>query len=168
MSILISFAQSGASTGTIQVSASAVAWYGAILSTLALSAAIFNLWRDSKRLEIRVLPNMTGIPDGGSWDVIHVANAGRRPVWITHVWAEKSKGPGEKLLLGTALNRGARGLKEGEFTSYLAKGGQIDWRVFRFVCIVIATGETFRKRVELPPEDRPAGEIEVGPGGVAK
>jgi hypothetical protein len=76
-------------TLTITITAETVAWYGAIVATLALGATLVNLWLDRERIrvEARVGWKMIGGPykSDKRYIVITVSNWGRRPRTIDRV-----------------------------------------------------------------------------------
>ena len=76
---------------TIHVSGSAIAIYGAVLSTITAAVQIITHFRDRAHLRIRVQHNMEMIGDpryaSMTLTIMYVVNAGRRPVTITGVGA---------------------------------------------------------------------------------
>lgn len=72
---------------TLTITASAVAWYAAIMSTLTSGVQFASFLRDRARVKIKFQRNMEtmGDPrrDGMTLMLITVSNAGRRPVTIT-------------------------------------------------------------------------------------
>ncbi len=104
---------------TINITASAVAWYGAVVSTLAVAATLWSLWRDRARIEVlgRVGYRFAGAapyrPDT-DYILITVVNHGRRPrtfnaVGLTIRTPEKS----QPILSGDCA-RGPKELTEGK------------------------------------------------------
>jgi hypothetical protein len=67
---------------SITISASAVAWYGAIVATVAAGGAVYNMWRDRARLVVSARPNFVEIGNeaAGKKICVSVANRGRRSV----------------------------------------------------------------------------------------
>jgi len=74
---------------TVTISASAVAWYAAIVSTLSSAVQFANYLRDRVHVGITVQKNMQTvndpIHDGMTLTIVKVTNSGRRPVTITNV-----------------------------------------------------------------------------------
>jgi len=72
----------------IEISANAVAWYGAIVASISAFVVGYNVLRDRARLEIKLLANIGTIniePDYDSSKMyysIRVINKGRRPIRI--------------------------------------------------------------------------------------
>jgi hypothetical protein len=74
---------------TISISASAVAWYAAILSTVGTLIQTANYLRDKLRVKVRVHKNMKIFNDpsrdGTIFTEVIVINAGRRPFTLTNI-----------------------------------------------------------------------------------
>lgn len=89
---------------TVQISADAVAWYGAVIATLAAAVSIYNAWRDRSKVILEFGKNFRR-PD--EWDeplfYVSVVNRGRRPVRIDKAWV-KVYGYGGAALLADSLN----------------------------------------------------------------
>lgn len=73
----------------IEISATAVAWYGAIVATISVAVALFNYLRDRAKIKIKYRKNMKMIGAYGPYNPskiyfnITVINKGRRPINIT-------------------------------------------------------------------------------------
>ncbi len=94
---------------TIQISADSVAWYGAIIATIAAVVSIYNAWRDRSRIALEFGKNFRRVEE---WDqalfYISIVNRGRRPVKIDKAWVKLYGYKGEALIadsLGTRLDR---------------------------------------------------------------
>ena len=89
---------------TIQISADAVAWYGAVIATIAAAVSIYNALRDRSKVVLEFGRNFRRPDD---WDeplfYISVINRGRRPVWIDKAWV-KVYGYNGAMLLPDSLN----------------------------------------------------------------
>lgn len=74
---------------TLTITASAVAWYAAVVSTISSAIQVGNYLRDRVHVKIKIQKNMETINDpvheGMLLTRITVTNAGRRPVTITNV-----------------------------------------------------------------------------------
>ena len=74
---------------TVQITATHVAWYGAIVATLGMAIALVNSWRDRARIKIQYKRNaqIVGLPQHydpqKTYFNVTVINKGRRPVNIT-------------------------------------------------------------------------------------
>ena len=73
----------------LEISASAVAWYGAIVATIGILVSLYNVLRDRARIKIKYQEDMQIIGPQTVYDSnktyfnITVINKGRRPVNIT-------------------------------------------------------------------------------------
>ena len=74
---------------SIEISANAVAWYGAVVATIGCSVSAYNAWRDRPRIEIKYQKDMAvhGVdsiyPRDKTYFNITVINKGRRPINIS-------------------------------------------------------------------------------------
>lgn len=73
---------------SIQISASSVAWYGAIVATFGAAVAIYTAWKDRPRIKIKFEPDQHMIgnnllyPENQTYLCITVINKGRGPIRI--------------------------------------------------------------------------------------
>ncbi len=72
---------------SITITTSVVAWYGAIVATVAAAVAVYNAWRDRPRLVVSARPNFLelGNETAGKLICVSVVNRGRRPVTLRGV-----------------------------------------------------------------------------------
>lgn len=73
---------------TLTISASVVAWYGAILSSIAICLQIANFLRDRKAALISIQRKMKMYGDPrytGTYTVVSIVNIGRRPFTLSNV-----------------------------------------------------------------------------------
>lgn len=136
---------------TLEISASAVAWYGAIVATASVAVSAYNILRDRASLLITVTPNMRFInPDepyeSGTFMLVKVVNRGRRPITVTHVWFEGGR-KAEKLLLADSVKHGVQELTEGKCVDYPCKQADIEVQSFKRVCVSDSTGRVHRRRI---------------------
>ncbi len=68
---------------SFQITASAVAWYGAIVATISLLISLYKVWVDRSNVEVYGWPNAIIQGDNRKHVFIEVVNNGRRPVTIT-------------------------------------------------------------------------------------
>lgn len=84
---------------TIQISATAVAWYGAVIATIAAAVSVYNAWRDRSHVVLEFGKNYRR-PE--TWETpyffVSVINRGRRPVRIDKAWVKVYGYDGEALL----------------------------------------------------------------------
>lgn len=83
---------------TLSITASVVAWYATLVSTLALCIQIAHFLRDRVKVKVRFQQNMEILGDpvrtGIVFTLLEIVNAGRRPVTITNVTLTYLKGGG--------------------------------------------------------------------------
>jgi hypothetical protein len=74
---------------TVTITASVVAWYAAIVSTLSSAIQVANHLRDRVRVRVTLKKNMETMNDpvhhGMKLTLVKTVNTGRRPVYITNV-----------------------------------------------------------------------------------
>jgi len=114
----------------ITITAEVVAWYGAIVGTGSLVVGALNAWRDRARVAVRARPgyrvqNAPGYSPDKLYVAVTVANRGRRPVTISHVWMERADSQ-EKILLSDSFLQGNREITEGKATQYLMDQAGLD------------------------------------------
>lgn len=74
----------------IEISANAVAWYGAIVASLSVIFSAYQIWRDSSRIKISLETGLNfynAAPfykENIEYIGVSVVNKGRRPIKITH------------------------------------------------------------------------------------
>lgn len=135
----------------ITISASDVAWYGAIVATLSVSMSAYALWRDRPKLTINVQKDQIKIGpgcDNTKYTTINVANAGRRPVTLGY--AEFLLRSGGALILGDSGTRLANHeLSEGKSCVYLAEQDKINLGDVRQFVVFDGTERAWRRKVRL-------------------
>lgn len=136
---------------SINITADMVAWYAAIVATASAFILGYSVWNDRSKVKIKISKNMKIYPpDRGEEDkrfiMIGVANAGRRPITITHVGFYEI-GKKEGGLLGDSFTKGPREIQEGKSTSYLMDQSLIDIKKLKTVIAIDATGKTYKKRI---------------------
>lgn len=135
----------------LEISATSVAWYGAIVATASVIATGYNVLRDRAKLRIDIKPNMKVYPSTTPYGdttnvVVSVVNVGRRPITISSVWFERDKAS-KSLLLSDSLHRGSIELAEGKGSDYLCNQAQPEMKDIRYACVLDSKGRTHRKRV---------------------
>lgn len=134
-----------------EITASAVAWYAAIVATGSAMVSAYNILRDRARLQVTVKADMKLAPSDTSYGdatyvVVTAVNTGRRPITVTKVWFEKNKHAKPKLLLADSMKHGAKELSEGKWADYLGKQDQFDPSL-KYVCVEDSTGRVHRRRL---------------------
>ena len=130
----------------IVVSASTVAWYAAILSTLGAIKVLSDLWNDRGRIKLEWLFDMRMTGEKDIYFLVRVINKGRRPIKITHV-ATKLYGQTEIGLLGHSFTHENRRIltEERPSTEYPVVQGDISPKSLWFVAVTDARGKEHRK-----------------------
>lgn len=131
---------------SINISASSVAWYGAILASLTALKTIVDLLNDRRRIKIEWQFNMKMTDTNDTFFVVTVINKGRRPSKITHV-ATKSYGQKEiALLTDSFYHQEKRILTEQQpSTMYRVKQGNLSSEILWYVSVTDATGKEYRR-----------------------
>ena len=150
---------------TVEITAEVVAWYAAIVATIAALVSLLNAWRDRARIQVSVNSRMSMFPEdpgeeGKSYTLITVSNRGRRPLTVTHVWFEIQKETNPRLLVADSLKKGPQEVTEGKAVQYIVQETDVDLCACKYVCVSDATGRTFRRKVakvstKSSREDRP-------------
>ena len=145
----------------LEITAEAVAWYGAIVASAAAIFSGINLWRDRARVQVGVNPGMSMYPEdpgeeGKTYTLISVSNRGRRPLTVTHVWFELEKDKGQRCLVADSVKGGPREVTEGKAVDYVLKDApEVDLLAHKYVCVSDATGRTHRRKlVDALPKDK--------------
>jgi hypothetical protein len=107
----------------------AVAWYGAIVSTLSLSLGLYLAFRDRPHLHVEgrrgyklMIPGVElidGYDPTTTYINITVSNRGRRPVTVSTIWLVAADNT--KWLVGDSKRQGPREVAEGKAVDYQAK-----------------------------------------------
>lgn len=141
------------SSFSITISASAVAWYAAIVGTLSMLILAVKAWRDRPRVRVSARGNMKllGDADDKSYIAITVVNAGHRPATVTAV-ALKVRGKYD-LTAGESTREPVE-LTEGRSRTYLMDQADFDREyVFpdiRYVFAVDTTGRVWKGKFQPP------------------
>lgn len=136
----------------ITISATAVAWYAALVSTASLALGLFLTLRDRPRIRVTARTNWVAFGESEydpeeRYICITVANRGRRPVTIHSVGLE-SKGKGPDYLSSDSMRKGPREVGEGKAESYFLAQSGLDTEAIRNVIVVDQTGRKWRARLE--------------------
>jgi len=117
-----------AQTFNLTITADTVAWYGAVVSTVALAVSAINVVRDRARIVVSAQVGMRLMGTGGGYKpntdyiVITVANRGRRPrtiekVGFTYRTAERS----QPVIAADSALKGPRELTEGRSSMWMVE-----------------------------------------------
>ncbi len=138
---------------TIEISASMVAWYGAIVATLAVIISGWIAWRDRARIVVTSMGPYRVTP-GGPYDptkdyiAITVANHGRRPKTVNLVGVKLRSGKSKHIGASDALIKGPQELTEGRsFHYYMKEEGDLSLENVKYVWANDQTGKQFRGKL---------------------
>lgn len=143
---------------SINISAQAVAWYAAIVSTVSVFIAVLNYLSDRRRLKVLAQHGfLTGMGDDSTKVMISVANIGKRPVTISSVGFEV-KDSGDMILISTPNLSLPKTLKEGtsgqtwinhEELLYLLKKEKKTVKDIKYVWCKDSTGKVYKAKFKL-------------------
>ena len=149
----------------LEISASAVAWYGAIVSSLVLAINFINLWRDRRRVKLEMLPRMKMFVMGAGRNqptepdriIFRVSNLGKRPVTITHHGVKLKKrtnGATDLYVAPYALGDGSlpKEISDGQSIGLYAdfdniKSGTNNFKNIDCFYVIEATGQKYKKKM---------------------
>lgn len=146
----------------ITISATTVAWYGAIVATVSAFIAISNYFRDRARIKIKYRKDVKVTAGPGPYDPnkiyfnITVINKGRRPVNISKA-AIRNIGQDKKgkysLLSDSFWHGRSRVLDEkSPTTEFLVEQDLINFENAWYIEVYDATGRRYRKYLKwIPP-----------------
>lgn len=142
----------------IKISATAVAWYGAITATVSIIIAMLNYLRDKPKVKIEYSKNIKISNQQNLYDSsktyfnISVINKGRRSINITKA-SIRILGLGGIYLLTDSFspNRNRILTEENPTTQFLTDQNSIDFSKIWYIAIHDATGKEYRKYFHLLP-----------------
>lgn len=143
----------------LEISANAVAWYGAIVATLGALTSLYNVLRDKARVKITYQKDMQvgGIQNlydpNKTYVDITVINKGRRPIRIAKV-AVRTVGKGLKYLLLTDsffphVNKILT--EEDPTAGFLLEQNEDLLASAWYICVYDGTGKVYRKFMRISP-----------------
>lgn len=137
---------------SFQISADAVAWYGAIVATLTVLVSIHNSWRDRARIKIKFEPNMCVVGMGSSYpeDVHHLSisavNMGRRPIRITQAGVQEAGRKGYLVLADSFISHRPQVItEESPTTTFFVRQDLFNLKKVYRVTILDGTGRKYIK-----------------------
>lgn len=132
---------------TLTITASAVAWYAAIVSTLSSGVQFAHFLRDRVRVRVKFQRNMKTIGDplrdGMKLTMLTVTNTGRRPVTITNIGMMFLKNEGA--ILTDTNPRVPCELTEGKYVTALVNEKNLPFDEIRSFEAYDSSGRTFRR-----------------------
>jgi len=142
----------------IEISANAVAWYGAIVATLSALIALLNYWRDKARVkityqkDIQIMGRQNVYDQTKTYFNITVINKGRRPIKIEKAAIKIVDRKGFWLLGDSFASHRVKVLtEENPKTEFLTDQAEIDFSKVWYIAIYDAIGHEYRKYFHLLP-----------------
>jgi hypothetical protein len=136
---------------SIQISASAVAWYAAIVATIGVIMTCYSAWRDRPRVVVTINPNML-VRNAPPYDPnktyidITVRNRGRRPVQISTVSLKLYRTRGFVLVSDSIFQHVHRVLtEERPRTNFFIEQDLIDPKNIDYAIVYDETGKFYVK-----------------------
>jgi cold shock CspA family protein len=130
----------------------AVAWYGAVVSTLGVALALYVALRDRPRLKISIQANMrafgaTSYDPNKLYVVVSVANTGRRTVTVGLVgFTQRPRGSGD-IFLHDSTREGPKEISEGKSVTYSANQEGLPIAKLHHVIVRDQAGRVWKRRV---------------------
>ncbi len=139
---------------TIEITANIVAWYAAVVATMAVLISDWTAWRDRARVIVTGIgPYRVTI--GGPYDptkeyiVITVANHGRRPKTVKMAGVKFRSGKSKHLVAADSVSKGPQELTEGRsFDYYMKIEGDLSLENVKYVWAYDQTGREFRGKLQ--------------------
>jgi len=142
---------------TITITAETVAWYGAIVASLAFIISVASVIlkyisyrkNDLPRLKIECLKNRKVFGDTiydteKTYLSITTTNVGKRPITVTNVgYVTKDKNQ-SNYLFSDSLLKGAQKLNDGEFASYMIEQDSIDFKTIKHLEVHTSMGKVYK------------------------
>jgi hypothetical protein len=136
----------------LQISANAVAWYGAIVATFGAFVSLYNAWCDRSLVIIdfqkgmKIINAVPPYSEDKEYFIITVINKGRRPVALGTVAFTYNKSVGAYILPDSSLNQTNRVLTEqNPETRYLVEQDSIDFNRLNRIQVYDRTGKQYNK-----------------------
>ncbi len=136
-------------TYSINITADAVAWYGAIVATISLVFSGITIWLDRSKIKISHskswVPNVPGYDPHELYFDIQVRNVGRRTVALGNVGIKLFDG--SALLLADSFNVRVNKIltEQNPRTNFLTKVKDIDFTKTHYITVFDEKGREYRK-----------------------
>ena len=134
---------------TLSITASVVAWYAALVSTITGAVQVGNFLRDRKKIKLDVMRNMvTDDPRraGMEFTILRVTNAGRRPVNVTHIYL-KQEGDAAGILSDVRPPL-PHELTEGKQLAAYLDEARAGFETIRYFAVVDSTGREYKLKIK--------------------
>jgi len=142
----------------IEISASVVAWYAAIISTISLIITGYNIWRDRAHIKIKYEPGMVLLGDVSALGYdpdkrylsISVINCGRRPIRIESASLKIINKKEFALLASSFSEKRIKVITEDSpATTFLVEQEKIDLKNVWYVLVVDGAGRKYKKYINI-------------------
>ncbi len=134
---------------TLNITATAVAWYAAVLSTITTIVQTANYLRDRKRAKLKLHRHfaVSGDPRraGKSYTIVKVANIGRRPITIDRAYFSRPDNSGG-ILIDTEPRLPAQ-LSEGQVLTVFADEHGLDFNKITYFAVCDSGDHQYRVNV---------------------
>lgn len=130
---------------TLTITASAVAWYAAIVATASTLIQTANYMRDRKKLRLRLLRRMSSNRPhevGTTFTLLIATNSGRRPVNLTHVYIQRADNRAD-ILVDTRPPLPCELTEGKEFVARLNEEGA-DFPTIQHFAVIDSTGRIYK------------------------
>lgn len=138
----------------ISISAEAIAWYAALISTILLVIRFLE-YQENKinivlkcKANYRVYPGNKMYPPNKNYIVVIVINKGKRPVTIQSVGFISKNKNDKNGILSDSLLRGRVKLTEGESMDYLLEQDSVNLEKIKYFVAYDLTGREYKGKLE--------------------
>ncbi|PIS43064.1 MAG: hypothetical protein COT24_00170 [Candidatus Kerfeldbacteria bacterium CG08_land_8_20_14_0_20_40_16] len=140
---------------SINISATAVAWYGAILATISFIYSAYSVWRDKARIKIEFkkdvqVMNMPLYDSKNKYINISVINRGRRPIRIEKALLKMVNAKGFSLLSDSFVEHRRKILtEEHPCSDFLCLQDDINPDKIWYILVIDGTGKKYIKYLDF-------------------
>lgn len=144
---------------SIEISATTVAWYGAIVATFGLLLSLYNVLRDRARIKIKyqrdmtITGNQSIYPADKTYFVVTVINKGRRPINISSAGLRTLGRRTKYSLLSDSFSphRNRVLTEEKPSTQFIVEQYDEVLKGTLYICVYDETGREYRKYLHILP-----------------
>ena len=136
----------------LEVTASSVAWYGAIVATISVIISLLNFLSDKERIKVKYKRGMRITPGDDRYDentdytLIEVVNLSKRPVTVKSIGGEYMWKHGG-FLASNSIQEGQVTIDSGKNHIVLMKESLIKWNQMDSFTAYSVAGKTYRAPV---------------------
>lgn len=143
---------------SIEISANAVAWYGAVVATISASVGFYNVWKDRSRVKIKYRTGMYLVGDDSLYKnrekhiSISVVNTGTRPINISQAYVQLLNSKDKFILTDSFAQHRPKVLDERlPETNFFASENDLDVSKIYKVIVVDGFGNEHTKYIKYFP-----------------